>query len=449
MNFRGRHPLFNFALLDLFFFGVYRYLLIPVVLGLLTLLRPLMSGKSGQKVAQMLDERKTPQRPALVARPIWIHAASGEIEYAKPVIRALKERYPQIPILVTYFSPSAHKLIKSVEGIDAFVPLPWDHRGQVKRFLEYAQPLVVMFARTDVWPELGFQLRQQKVPTLLFSATLAGNSSRVKGLGKFLARFALNCLDQIFCVNAEDEREFKNLGVTTPVQVLGDTRFDQALFRLQNAKPIKSEVAPPSGTRVFVIGSSWPQDEEALLGPGGTIERLIETSVAIVWAPHEVHDSHLQQLEKKFASRGWDFARYTQISGWGPTQKILLIDEVGILPEIYTWGDFAFVGGSFKDRVHSVMEPLAAGLPVLVGPHYENNREALHFALKRLPDSQVTLVSPARDAEELANRATAIMTELNKHEVHSVIENEIHKCAGVTEKLLRYVPNPPSEFINN
>jgi 3-deoxy-D-manno-octulosonic-acid transferase len=53
------------------------------------------------------------------------------------------------------------------------------------------------------------------------------------------------------------------------------------------------------------------------------------------------------------------------------------VDQTGILAELYTQAQFAFVGGSFKKTVHSVMEPLAAGCVTFVGPKHQNNREAL------------------------------------------------------------------------
>src|SRR4051812_41955415 len=44
---------------------------------------------------------------------VWIHCASGEFEYAKPVIRALKAQSSDIQIVVSYFSPSYRTSIEA------------------------------------------------------------------------------------------------------------------------------------------------------------------------------------------------------------------------------------------------------------------------------------------------------------------------------------------------
>lgn len=424
-------------MIDLLVFGIYRFFIMPLAMALLQLVRPFAKGK----FRTMIEERRTPQRPALLARPIWIHAASGEIEYAKPVIRALKEKYPHIPILVTYFSPSAHRLVKSVDGIDAFVPAPWDHRKQVERFLQYANPLAVLFARTDVWPEMAFQLKNRKIPTVLFSATLAHNSSRKYGLARFLNRFALSALDSIYCVNAEDEREFRALGVSCPLKVLGDTRFDQVQYRLTHPKELRQLLPnlPSSQVKILVAGSTWPQDDKVLLEG---LAEFIRGGNKVVWAPHEVHADRLQTLESQLHKRGWKSCRYTVASEWDSQTPILLLDQIGILPEIYTLGDLAFVGGSFKDRVHSVMEPLAAGLPVFVGPYHENNREALHFSLKALPESSgsnLNIVMPAKDAEELSTKISLLLSNPHFPNYRKFIQNEIRKMSGVTNQIVSVI----------
>ena len=417
-------------MIDILFFLIYRHLLIPLVLFFLKALRPLLS----PKIKKMMEERETPQRPVIWAKPIWIHASSGEIEYAKPVIRELKSRYPEIPILVTYFSPSALKLIQGIPEIDFVLPLPFDHRKKVKAFIDYANPTAVLFARTDVWPELALQLNQKKIPTLLFAATLSTDSGRAQGLGKFLARFAFDQLSEISCVNEEDQRVFTELGVSTNVRVQGDTRYDQVAYRLENPKNLKEELRPPPG-RVLVVGSSWPQDEAVIFG--GFADWLSQNG-QIILAPHETNENHLQQIEAKLKALGLNCQRYSTATHF-QNSVILLVDQVGILPELYAWGSIAFVGGSFKDRVHSVMEPLAAGLPVIVGPHILNNREALHFNLQFLQDKN-TVVTVAKGVEDFKNQLEvlgSITTTVDKNgkSISQIIKKMMAAKTGVSSAI--------------
>lgn len=357
---------------DLLIFQFYRFFLIPLSLFLLRILKPVLS----EKLQLMLDIRSSPQNPVLMGRPIWIHASSGEIEYAKPLIFEIRKQFPEIPIFLTYFSPSALRLIKGLEGVDLIFPLPWDERTRVEKILSSIQPRLLLFSRTDVWPELAWQAHSRQIPSYLFSATLSEKSYRMRFPFRALNRFAFNQLSGIFCVTPEDQRNFSTLGVSTEVQVVGDTRFDQVFRRLQNAKPLQLPPASDWKRPLFVAGSTWPQDEAVLLP---ALEKFCkEKKGLLVLAPHEVQPERLTQIENQLRSMQLSSRRYSSVTDTVP-ENVLLIDEIGILPELYQLAPLAFVGGSFKDKVHSVMEPLAAGCHVILGPHHLNNREARHF----------------------------------------------------------------------
>jgi len=358
------------VLIDVLIFTLYRFLFLPFAVSVLEIFSFLLPAK----MREMVEDRASRNFQALPSRPIWIHASSGEIEYAKSVVRSVKEQYPQVPILVTYFSPSAKKLIQKFPGIDLAMALPWDLRPEVSRFLDFYKPRACLIARTDVWPEVARQLQKRKIPSALFAATLVKNSSRRGWLASSLTRVALNALSIIFCVSPEDEENFRALKLRSKVVVAGDTRFDQVLHRLQNPSTVKTELRPQGPAPIFVCGSTWPQDEEILLDAFGA---WFEKGGRLILAPHEVSEARLQALTRALVARGWSVQIYQQAVSW--SSQILLVDQVGCLQELYTWGHLAFVGGSFKDKVHSVMEPLCIGMPVCVGPYHLNNREALQF----------------------------------------------------------------------
>ena len=60
---------------------------------------------------------------------------------------------------------------------------------------------------------------------------------------------------------------------------------------------------------------------------------------------------------------------------------VIVIDRLGVLGEIYSTADIAFVGGGFHSAgLHSVLEPAAFGTPVLFGSRFENSRDAALLA---------------------------------------------------------------------
>lgn len=405
-------------------FFLYRFFFLPVAIWILHVLRPILPAK----LRLMLDERQDNRWIHLPTKPIWIHASSGEIEYAKSLIRELKDRYPQIPILVTYFSPSAKRLVKDFWGIDQLIALPWDRKDLVNHFLKFFQPRMALFARTDVWPEFAFQLRMNRIPSALFSATLSDASSRSKGPAKFLNRWALHQLSCIFCVSDEDKLNFQRMKVRTPLMVSGDTRFDQVLFRVKNPKSLR--FAFDRGHKsVFVCGSTWPEDE-AVLFPA--LEHFVAGGGRVIFAPHEISDAHQKNLLKLIAQNKWSYQFYSQSEHWH--SQVLLIDEIGILPEVYSWGSIGFVGGSFKQKVHSVMEPLAAGLPVAVGPHHTNNREAQRLQHVLLADN-FFMVTAVADKEELAHW----LQRAAENDYSGKVKEKINEKVGATEELIAWI----------
>jgi 3-deoxy-D-manno-octulosonic-acid transferase len=58
------------------------------------------------------------------------------------------------------------------------------------------------------------------------------------------------------------------------------------------------------------------------------------------------------------------------------------VDSIGILLTLYTYARAAYVGGSFKQGIHNVLEPAVYGIPVLFGPKIENSREAVELVKK-------------------------------------------------------------------
>ncbi len=336
--------------------------------------------------------------------PIWIHCASGEFEYAKPLIRQWKASQPHCPILVTYFSPSYRKPIETDPLVDLSVPLPLDLPGPCHSFLRHYRPRALFIARTDLWPELLHQCRRMGLPCYLFSASFQQLRPLHKVFG-FYYRWIWGHLNLIGVINSVDFKNFKSMGVSEEkLKVCGDTRYDQVFYRLENPR---SSLQSPKGlattapTPTLVAGSTWPVDEVKLLEGAATLVQ--NGKLHLIVAPHEPTRQHLLNFEKMMSHHKLDFRPLSQWKYW-KKGEVLLVDQMGLLAEIYPWADFAFVGGSFHRKVHSVMEPLAAGCIGFVGPKHMNNAEAMEFKAQKLRSmrvSQLNVVNVFNTGNEL------------------------------------------------
>lgn len=417
----------------------YTWLLVPGALLLLQILRPLLSGKLREMIEDKNKsyyriKKENSEAELAAARPIWIHAASGEIEYARPVIRELKKNHPLVPIIVTYSSPSAKKILESLHDVEMWAALPWDVDFLIKGFIKKWNPRALLFARTDVWPTLASVAHKQGIPSLLFSATFADNSSRLQGLTRFLTAYSLDQLNEIHCVSDEDRTNLQKLSLKTTLQVSGDTRFDQVFHRLENPKALKNSLMPKPEDFVFIAGSTWPEDEAVLIP---VFAKLRGKNAKVIIAPHEVGADHLDNLRAEIEAAGLKSILYSQAESW-PDGEVLIIDKVGILAELYTWADIAFIGGSFKKQVHSVMEALAAGLPVMVGPHHRNNREALFYQKKSYSAGMITqVVHNSADVLVLIERMRKHLMQIPA--IKEEIRAEIGRNKNSTQRVLTSV----------
>ncbi len=341
----------------------------------LILMLPLVALFNAKVSEGLRLRRKRRTYPEFQQRPIWIHASSGEFEYAKSVVRELKNTYPSLPIVVTYFSPTYAKNAENFPGVDFALPLPLDLPGPVSFFLKRIQPRLLLLSRTDFWPEVLTQTRKQNIPIHVFSYTQK-SPERMSLLARWATRWRLNMVDHIHCVSEEDKANIEALKSKTPTDVLGDTRYDQVRFRLDQPKDLPHLLKPSPDIPCLVAGSTWPEDETVLLA---AVKPLLASGrLQLILVPHETDAKHLDAIKIQLAAQQMDFVLFSARESWQPDQ-VLLVDEVGCLAELYSWGDMAFVGGSFKKTVHSVMEPLGAGLKTFVGPLHLNNREAIEF----------------------------------------------------------------------
>lgn len=351
-----------------------------------------------KKIRRGLGMRmKAREFPKFDRPPIWIHASSGEFEYAKPVIREMRERYPDIPIVVTYFSPTFALGVENFPGVDFALPLPLDLPGPCAAFLNRVKPRALLIARTDFWPEMLTQTRRRGIPIQVFSYT-----QRPVKAG-WLTRFRLNLIDQVDCVSVNDRQNVEALGIDAKIDVLGDTRYDQVRFRLDHPKEIPATLKP--ARPCMVAGSTWTQDEDILLP--GLRAVLSERRMQLILVPHEPDANHIAVLKSQLEERGLTYALFSEQRQWND-KNVLIVDRVGVLAELYLWADLAFVGGSFRRTVHSVMEALGAGAVTFVGPKHTNNREAMEFKAIRLGEwPALHVVNSEKELEKAVRRCLA------------------------------------------
>lgn len=314
------------------------------------------------------------------ATRVWFHSSSlGEFEQAKPIIAALRKRQKNVNIIATFFSPSGYDHSRNYKLADLISYIPFDTVSNARRFLDLIKPTVAVMVRYDVWPNHMWELQRRQIPTFIANATLRKNSLRRLFPFSNFHRYVYNGLTSILTVSQEDADAFRAFDLTqAKVEAIGETRYDQVSQRSEEARA--KHLIPPDilkRKKVFVVGSSWDEDE-AVVVPAfkAIVER--DSSAMMILVPHEPTVDTLERLEISLNGK-MKSIRFSELHDY-TNENVILVDSVGVLMALYQYATIAYVGGSFKQGIHNVLEPAVYGIPVLFGPEHENSREAVELA---------------------------------------------------------------------
>lgn len=336
------------------------------------------------------------------SRPVaWFHAPSvGEGLQARAVKDALVARRPDLQVVFTFFSPSAERFAEGF-GADVTAYLPWDLRGPIARTLAAVEPEVVVFTKTEIWPVLVAEAGRRSVPVAIVAATVPEGAGRARWPARRLLRASWAGLEVACACSDADARALEALGVPADrVRTTGDPGIDSAVARFEAASSDAPYLAPfhadPRPT--VVAGSTWPSDESVLLPALEAVrERL--PGVRAVIAPHEPEPERVRGLVDGLRDAEWAVGTLADVEAAGDASGLdaVVVERVGVLAHLYGFASVSFVGGGFHDDgLHSVLEPAAAGTPIVFGPRHRNARAASDL-LER------GAARTAADADELAD----------------------------------------------
>ena len=377
--------------------------------------------------------------PSLAGFPLWVHAVSvGEVQAAATLVVALRDRYPDVPVLVTTFTPTGAARARALfRGTAEVRYLPYDLPGSVRRFLDRTRPRLAVIMETELWPNLYRQCRARRIPLVIASARLSRRSTnRYRRLGALFKETVAGGV--VVAAQGEGDAErFRALGAAAErTHVTGNLKFD---FTLppdieQRGKALRDQYAP--NRAVWVAGSTHGGvEEEAVL----TAQRQVgagHSGPLLVLAPR--HPNRFGEVASWLERQSISFTRRSQTSTADtPTQtpSVLLLDTLGELLYFYAAADVAFVGGSLAPiGGHNLLEPAALGLPVLTGPHNSNAEDVARLLL------DCGAAEIVRNGAQLGSRVTELLSNrMQRMEMGSRGRAAIDRNRGALEKLVRLI----------
>jgi 3-deoxy-D-manno-octulosonic-acid transferase len=239
-------------------------------------------------------------------------------------------------------------------------------------------------------------------------------------------------ISKILTVSESDAKAFKLFNCKDEqVKIVGDTRFDRVYQKSVDAidkKLIQQSILEDK--KVLVAGSTWEQDEEVILPAFIKLTRY-EKDVMLIIAPHEPTLLNLEKIENELADI-LKTIRFSHLNSY-TDERVIIIDSIGILLTLYTYADVAFVGGSFKQNIHNVLEAAVYGIPVMFGPKIDNSQET-----KELQKRGGGLM--VRGKREAYRRMRSLFSDKGLRETRGKISMEyVQKSIGATNKIIEEI----------
>lgn len=345
-------------------------------------------------------------------RPIWIHAVSvGETIAVKPLISALRLRYPDIPLLLSTMTETGRGLAQKITEIDCCLYFPFDYRLATNRLLQKINPLAVIIAETELWPNFIRSAKKLDIPTIIVNGRISDRSfSRYLRLGRFF-RPVLADMFALCMQGSEDARRIVAIGANSArVFVTRNLKFDLLTKTLaaDELQTVRAAFRLVSDCRIITAGSTHSGEEEQILDAFARILAKGHKALLVLVPRHPERAAEVAGL---LVRRGFTFLRRSQLKEDSPViaaGEVLLVDTIGELMNLYAVADIVFVGGSLVPcGGHNLLEPASLGRPVLFGEHVANFREIASLALSYGAASQVG------NSTELAELCCTL---LNDHE---------------------------------
>jgi len=363
---------------------LYNSLLLLSVLFLVPyyLLRGFRYGKSRGGIRERLGYYSPQQLSAFSEKKIiWIHAVSvGETRAAKPLIKQLRVKYPDMQILLTNVTETGHAIALDDNEIDLCLFFPFDFSWAVRRSIITINPEIIIIVETEIWPNFTQQAHKLDIPLVLVNGRISDRSFPRYRMVKFLLQPILDCFSA-FCMQSQTDAE-RIISLGAPdvrVENTGNLKFDHELIDIsaEQVQRQKNLYRLPEQVAIMVAGSTHDKEEKQLLEAYSQIATQMERKLLLVLIPR--HPERKREVQLLLKDSGFTCRLRSELTCESELLSpgdVLLVDTLGEVLNLYGVADLVFVGGSLVPvGGHNLLEAALLSKPVMFGPYISNFKE--------------------------------------------------------------------------
>jgi 3-deoxy-D-manno-octulosonic-acid transferase len=308
---------------------------------------------------------------------IIVHSSSlGEYQQSVPLIQEfLNNGYH---IILSFFSPSGYNNAKITDERITKIYLPLDFYFKMKKFIDEINPEKIILIKYDLWFNFLYVSKKKGIQTIIANARYDENDYSWKNfISASFKKSLYSMIDKLFVIDEDDEKNFKRKLKKLNIRIIrvGDSKFERVY---QSSKAVNKENLIDKeilkDKKVFVIGSSWKQDEDIIFP---VLDKIINYENIITFlVPHEPKETKIVAIEKNIEAKYTNLStiRFSDINKYRG-QNIIIVDSVGKLMSLYALADVSYVGGGFKTGLHNILEPAIFNVPVIFNNSHKNSDE--------------------------------------------------------------------------
>jgi 3-deoxy-D-manno-octulosonic-acid transferase len=393
----------------------------------LTALEPAAAGlllwreRQGKEDRERVRERRGwPSLDRPEGNLAWVHGASvGETLSLMPVVEQLIQR--GLEVLITSGTRSSAEVIarRMPPGVShQFIPL--DVPRYVRRFLDHWSPDLVLFAESEIWPNIIMELERRGVPLVLVNARLSERSYGHWSKLPHVARALFNGFALCIAQSAADAERLARLGAPR-VTVAGNLKFDAAPPP-SDSRALAALSGLVAGRPLWLAASTHPGEEELVIDAHCSLAERFPDLLTILVPRHP--DRGIEAFEIA-AEANLRAALRSEGEQPGRDTDVYIADTIGELGLFFRLCPLAFMGGSLVSRGgQNPIEPAKLGSGILHGPHVHNFTE-VYSALDRaggalpipsgpmLARALMELLADPRLARQMARAAAETVDKLS------------------------------------
>jgi 3-deoxy-D-manno-octulosonic-acid transferase len=328
-------------------------------------------------------------------RVAWFHCASlGEFEQGRPIMEILRNDPGDIKIYVSFFSSSGYEVKKNDPMLDGVFYLPADTRSNAIELITSLKPDIAIFVKYEFWYNYYLTCNQQNIPLISISTILRPDQVFFRFYGGLYKKI-LKMVDMYYVQNKQTESLLKNIGIRQ-VQITGDTRFDRVFSIKSNHKRLPLLELFKGSSQLIILGSTWKPDID--------LWKLYinknRNKYKYLIAPHHIDEGNLKYIESHINLNHIRFSKFNGELDSGT--NVLIMDQIGLLSSVYYYGHISYVGGSFSEGLHNILEPAVYGIPVLMGKAKTNKK--YHEASGLLAEGGAFEIKDANELDQIMHK---------------------------------------------